>query len=64
MPAPPEKPILPEFSAWGDQLACPVCYQSLLFEKARILCSGCNRTYPMQDGIPALIPDRASQQTS
>ena len=42
-----------------SQLACPVCLGELRLEKYRLLCGGCGRAYPIIDGIPVLIADRA-----
>ena len=41
------------------QLACPACYGDLQFDGARIVCIACRRTYPVVDGIPVLIVERA-----
>ena len=49
---------------WADDLACPVCYARLWFEVATVVCAGCGRTYPVVDGIPVLIPQRASGPTT
>jgi uncharacterized protein YbaR (Trm112 family) len=46
---------------WDSDLACPVCYQALHFDDAQVACSGCGRIYPVIDGIPVLIADRATQ---
>jgi uncharacterized protein YbaR (Trm112 family) len=45
-----------------EQLACPVCFGVLRLDSAgqRIICVECWRTYPLIDGIPVLIPERAS----
>jgi uncharacterized protein YbaR (Trm112 family) len=45
------------------QLACPVCFGELLLGAAgeQIRCEGCGRAYPLIDGIPVLIPERAIQ---
>jgi uncharacterized protein YbaR (Trm112 family) len=45
-----------------EQFACPVCLGSLrmLPTGAQIACSDCRRMYPVIDGIPILIPDRAT----
>jgi uncharacterized protein YbaR (Trm112 family) len=45
---------------WADDVVCPVCHARLRFEEARVVCSGCARIYPIEDGIPVLIPQRAS----
>jgi len=45
-----------------EQLACPVCFGGLrlLTTGAAIGCTGCQRLYPLIDGIPVLIPERAA----
>lgn len=40
-------------------LACPVCHGELFQVESLIACSGCARKYPIQDGIPVLLADRA-----
>jgi uncharacterized protein YbaR (Trm112 family) len=42
-----------------DQLACPKCLGTLSLEKVRLVCVACSRAYPIVDGIPVLIADRA-----
>jgi uncharacterized protein len=44
-----------------EQLACPVCFGELRLDASGlwILCSGCQRAYPLVDGIPVLIAERA-----
>ena len=46
---------------WVEDLACPVCYCGLRFEPASVVCRECGRTYPVADGIPVLIAQRASE---
>ena len=41
-------------------LVCPVCHQPLALEADAVRCLGCNRRYPIVDGIPVLLADRAS----
>jgi uncharacterized protein len=41
------------------QLACPACHGDLRFENSRLRCITCGRAYPMVDGIPVLIVERA-----
>ena len=41
------------------QLACPACHGDLRIENARLVCAACGRGYPVIDGIPVLIADRA-----
>lgn len=40
-------------------LVCPVCHQTLQLEPAAVRCLGCARRYPLIDGIPILLADRA-----
>jgi uncharacterized protein YbaR (Trm112 family) len=40
-------------------LACPVCRGELRVEAAGLVCVGCGRGYPVVDGIPVLIAERA-----
>ena len=47
------------FGAWAEQLACPVCFQTLNFEQTRVVCTACGRSYPIVDGIAVLILERA-----
>jgi|HubBroStandDraft_6_1064221.scaffolds.fasta_scaffold9461284_1 uncharacterized protein YbaR (Trm112 family) len=50
-------PVLrPEDLRW---LVCPVCRQSLAPDEDSVRCSGCNRRYPILDGIPILLAARA-----
>jgi hypothetical protein len=44
-----------------QQLACPVCFGALKLRVSDGLidCIGCQRVYPLIDGIPVLIPERA-----
>ncbi len=41
------------------QLACPACYGELRLENVHLVCEGCRRSYPIIDGIPVLIVERA-----
>lgn len=41
------------------QLACPACHGNLRAEPASLVCFNCDRIYPVIDGIPVLIADRA-----
>jgi uncharacterized protein YbaR (Trm112 family) len=58
MPAQPNQPI-PFDPALLDQLACPACLGALRFDAAHLVCAGCGRAYPIVDGIPVLIAERA-----
>jgi uncharacterized protein YbaR (Trm112 family) len=42
-----------------DQLACPACFGSLQLAESAVVCAGCGRIYPVIDGIPVLIAERA-----
>jgi hypothetical protein len=43
------------------QLACPACHGALRAENSRLLCITCGRAYPIVDGIPVLIIERAER---
>ena len=43
------------------QLACPACYGELCLEGARLRCMACSRCYPIVDGIPVMIVERAER---
>jgi len=58
MPAKPAVPL--EFDASIlRRLACPACHGDLRLVEARIVCRACLRAYPIVDGIPVLIVERA-----
>ncbi len=40
-------------------LACPVCHSPLQPEAGAVQCEGCRRRYPIVDGVPVLLADRA-----
>jgi uncharacterized protein YbaR (Trm112 family) len=46
-----------------EQLACPVCLGDLRLDVERLLCAGCGHGYPIVDGIPVLIAERASEES-
>jgi uncharacterized protein YbaR (Trm112 family) len=52
----PTQSLKPEDLRW---LACPVCHQSLALEANFVRCLGCGRRYPILDGIPVLLAERA-----
>jgi uncharacterized protein YbaR (Trm112 family) len=58
MPASPESPALDQSVI--DQLACPACFGALHMETDSLRCGACGRLFPVVDGIPVLIPDRAA----
>ncbi len=53
----PPKTLEPADLRW---LVCPVCRKALGLDAATVLCTGCGRRYPIVDGIPVLLADRAS----
>ncbi|MDE3187281.1 MAG: Trm112 family protein [Acidobacteriota bacterium] len=60
MPAEPAK--FPAFEEWTRRLACPACLEALRPEAGRMVCAGCGRAYPVVDGIPVLIVERAERE--
>jgi uncharacterized protein YbaR (Trm112 family) len=40
-------------------LVCPVCHGALHLAGEVIGCAGCARRYPVVDGLPVLLADRA-----
>jgi uncharacterized protein YbaR (Trm112 family) len=42
-----------------EQLVCPACFGALRLEEKCLVCTGCTLRYPILDGIPVLIADRA-----
>lgn len=49
---------------WVNDLSCPVCFGALRFSESFVACTTCARTYPIVDGIPVLIPQRATPPAS
>jgi uncharacterized protein YbaR (Trm112 family) len=48
-------------------VVCPVCRQSLAAERegenvAFLRCTGCGKRYPVIDGIPILLAERAIEE--
>src|ERR1051326_4512315 len=43
-------------------IVCPACRKDLVYspEKQTLTCTGCKRTYPIEDDIPILLVDRAT----
>jgi uncharacterized protein len=43
-------------------LVCPACHGKLELsaEGERLRCGDCGRSYPIEDGIPVMLEDRAS----
>lgn len=50
--------IDPEFLAL---LACPVDKSALVDEEEFLVCTECRRRYPVTDGIPVLLVERAEE---
>jgi uncharacterized protein YbaR (Trm112 family) len=42
-------------------LACPACKADVKLENNKIVCTKCNRKYPIKDGIPVMLIDEAEQ---
>jgi uncharacterized protein YbaR (Trm112 family) len=45
---------------WAEDLVCPICFAALRFSDSVVVCTGCATSYPVVDGIPVLIPQRAT----
>jgi len=49
-------------------LACPACRETLAIREdvvpPAVGCTGCRRLYPIVDGIPVLIVERAFRETA
>ncbi|HMG86362.1 MAG TPA: Trm112 family protein [Terracidiphilus sp.] len=64
MPPEANKTNLYNLRQWGEELACPACYAKLRIEEAAVVCTACARSYPVVDGIPVLIPQRAIEPST
>ena len=43
-------------------LACPMCHATLRSQdQESVRCTGCERRYPIRDGLPILLADAARQ---
>jgi len=42
-----------------SEIVCPACHGDLRFENSTLICAACGCAYPVVDGIPVLIVDRA-----
>ncbi len=38
-------------------LACPYCKKEVELEGEKIICPECEREFPIEDGIPNMLPD-------
>ena len=43
-----------------DRLVCPACRQPIVWRDSTGTCTRCRRVYPVEDGIPILLLDRAA----
>ena len=50
---------LKALESWANQLACPACLGTLKLAPEQVVCASCGRIYPVIDGIPVLIVERA-----
>lgn len=55
---------LEQLHDWAGRIACPVCFGALSVTADHATCTACARAYPVLDGIPVLIPDRAEKATA
>ena len=53
-----------DLDRWIEDLVCPVCFGTLQFSDVVVECSACARSYPVVDGIPVLIAERATPTRS
>jgi uncharacterized protein YbaR (Trm112 family) len=61
MPADPTSQTFAFDPSVVGQLACPACLGGLRLEEDKLVCAGCDRAYPIVDGIPVLISGSGSQ---
>ena len=47
-----------------DVLACPLCKSGLEYTKDKkdLICPNCSTKYPIEDGIPVLMPPKESNR--
>jgi uncharacterized protein YbaR (Trm112 family) len=62
MQADPNNKALDAFKAWIGELACPACLGALRLGEDTVTCTACGRIYPLVEGIPVLIMERAEQE--
>jgi uncharacterized protein YbaR (Trm112 family) len=61
MQADPPAENLNALQQWADKLACPACSGALRVTEATVTCINCAHIYPIVDGIPVLIAERAEK---
>lgn len=42
-------------------LACPACQADVVLKDGKIVCTQCNRRYPIKEGIPVMLVDEAEK---
>lgn len=42
-----------------EMIVCPACHGRLELTESQIRCVECRKSYPIEDGIPVLLLDRA-----
>ena len=45
--------------AWLELLVCPMCRGDLRHVGDWLICPACRLRYPVEDGLPVLLPDRS-----
>jgi uncharacterized protein YbaR (Trm112 family) len=43
-----------------ELIVCPACHGRLSMAEGSIECASCGRRYPLEDGIPVLLVERAT----
>jgi uncharacterized protein YbaR (Trm112 family) len=64
MPPTTHSDSLPNLDPILDLLACPACSSTLMVTPDGLACTGCGVVYPVVDGIPILLADRAIRPAS
>jgi uncharacterized protein len=46
----------------ADLIVCPACHQRMTAGERgeELICAGCGRHYPIEDGLPVLLVERAT----
>jgi uncharacterized protein YbaR (Trm112 family) len=53
-----------DLGKWVEDLVCPACFGELRFAEEAVVCARCGRNYPIVDGIPVLIAERAAAKNA